>query len=74
MPRTLAIVRPEHPLDAAILLFGTATNLARELGYSPSAIFMMRARGRVTKRAALAIERATAGQVTAEEILASNRG
>lgn len=72
MTKHLVIQRPEHPLEAATALFGTGANLARKIGYTPAAIYNWRSRGRVPRRAAVAIEVATAGQVTAEEILAAN--
>ena len=74
MPRTLTIRRPDHPLDAAAALFGSTASLARTMGYTPTSLYMMRARGHVSRRAALAIEAVTKGQITADEILAANQG
>lgn len=67
---TLNVPRPNDPLDAAALCFGGVPALTEALGYSVQAYYMWRHRRRVPRRAAMAIELATKGQVTADQILA----
>lgn len=67
---TMEIPRPEDPLDAAIRYFGSQVALGRDIGYSGAAITNWKARKRMPKRAAVAVERATRGAVTTEELLA----
>lgn len=70
MTQTIQIPRPEDALEAAALCCGGADVLTQQIGYTVQAYYMWRFRGRVPRRAALAIEAATGGQVTHEDILA----
>lgn len=67
---TLEIPRPADPLDAAARFFGSQAELAHAIGYTPAAIGNWRARG-ISTKGARAIELATGGQVTQQELLAA---
>lgn len=70
MTQTIQIPRPEDALEAAALCCGGAEMLTQQIGYTVQAYYMWRYRGSVPRRAALAIEAATRGQVKHEDILA----
>lgn len=65
-PDKMIIPRPDCPVTAAARYFGSQAALAEALGYHPSAVAMWIYRGRIPKRAAVAIEMATEGQCPAE--------
>jgi len=68
----MRVPRPADPLDAAIRYFNTAAGLAAELGYASSAtICNWKSRQAIPRVAAMAIEHATNGEVTALELSAS---
>ncbi len=52
-----------HLLEKAISHFGSEAKLGQATGYSQHAVWMAKARGRVTAEMAVAIDRATGGEV-----------
>jgi DNA-binding transcriptional regulator YdaS (Cro superfamily) len=57
------------PLEKAIALFNNPTRLAAAIGYSQHAVWhALNRRGQVSARMAVAIERATKGQIRREQL------
>lgn len=74
-PNWMNVPRPSDPLLAAALYFGgSKASLARAIAYSPAAINMWQTRRSVPRRAALAIEQATLGEVPMDWIQSVYRG
>lgn len=63
------IKRPEDPFEAAVVFFhSNQAELARQIGYSNSMLSYWKRHHYIPKRAKLAIEAATSGQVTAAQL------
>ena len=62
-------MQPADALQHAVDLFSTPTALAKATGYSQHAVWhALNKRGQVSARMAVAIERATKGQVRREQL------
>lgn len=67
---TMEIPKPTDPIDAAVRYFGTRKALCHAIGYTNAAVSNWKARRAVPTRAAVAIELATQGAVTREDLQA----